>query len=579
MRVKRKRALPAAILAAAALICLAAALLLGGPERRGYEEYMSEAADRYKAGDYDGALSYLRRAEEMQHSDDCLVFMADCYEAQGNLEKAVEILRQLDTSDSAIAQRITSMERRRLRLEGAGKVTVAGRQFNPDTGDLTLDSAGVTDGELPELGRFDALERLSLRDNGLRDISGLSELKNLYVLDLSYNGIEDLGPLSSLSGLGTLILDGNPLSDLSPVSSLRGLNMLSVVDVNLSDGQIDELSAALPGCAIRSGSSGGEQKLTISGVRFTADAERLDLSGLGLVDLGALSGCTRLKRLDISGNRLSDLGPLTALPCLEELDFSENQVSDLRPLIGIGALQKVDASYNQISDTSAVAEMGALTALNLSGNPLEGDLSALAGCKSLRTLELMNTGLEDGGLESLKKMDSLLRLCLDDNPELSGEAVDALERTLRGCNVSHSPLVYTVEVNGASVRGDETELRLPSAGVSDLDWLSKLYRLETLDLSGNGISNIYMFSYSPSRFTIKNLDLSDNELEDATPLAQMGKLEQLDLKNNKLVSLQPLMQLKNLRVLDLRGNALDETELENLRLSLPDCAVLVGPAE
>ena len=36
--------------------------------------------------------------------------MADCYEAQGNLELALETLRQMDLGDPAVQERITALE-------------------------------------------------------------------------------------------------------------------------------------------------------------------------------------------------------------------------------------------------------------------------------------------------------------------------------------------------------------------------------------------------------------------------------------------------------------------------------------
>lgn len=50
------------------------------------------------------------------------------------------------------------------------------------------------------------LERLSLRDGGLKDVSALSALTGLEVLDLAGNRIGDLGSLGGLERLRALRL-------------------------------------------------------------------------------------------------------------------------------------------------------------------------------------------------------------------------------------------------------------------------------------------------------------------------------------------------------------------------------------
>ena len=76
---------------------------------------------------------------------------------------------------------------------------------------------------------------LLLDGNPFDDLTPLSSLTNLLVLQLGGSNVSDLTPLSGLTGLQTLWLHRTSVSDLTPLSSLTTLNEL-VLSVNeLSD--------------------------------------------------------------------------------------------------------------------------------------------------------------------------------------------------------------------------------------------------------------------------------------------------------------------------------------------------------
>ena len=97
---RRKTALAAA--SAAALVLILALALHGSAETRRYERYRRQAAECYQNGQYDQALSELRKAAAIRGSGDVLMLMAYCYEAQGNWDMALEVLRRMDRNDAAV---------------------------------------------------------------------------------------------------------------------------------------------------------------------------------------------------------------------------------------------------------------------------------------------------------------------------------------------------------------------------------------------------------------------------------------------------------------------------------------------
>ena len=82
---------------------------------------------------------------------------------------------------------------------------------------LNLDATGADPWAVAALG---GLERLSLRENGIGDVSALAGLAKLRALDLAGNVIEDVTPLAGLASLQALDLGGNRVEKLSPLARL-----------------------------------------------------------------------------------------------------------------------------------------------------------------------------------------------------------------------------------------------------------------------------------------------------------------------------------------------------------------------
>lgn len=571
---RRRIHLPAAItVAAAAAVILLSISLIGTADAREYRGYISQASQCMEEGNYDSALSYLRKAAAIDGSNECVLMMADCYQAQQNYEKALSALGMAQSPNEEVRGRINEIERLRADALAAKKLSVAGRLVAPDTRVLVLDWAELEGGLPEELLQLRSLDNLSVANAALSDISAISELSGLASLDLSGNQVSDLTPLSSLTGLRTLYLDENPITDFTPLLGLTKLTTLSIRGIDIDASMLERLSSALPSCAIYSDNSPEDAvDITIGGISFKSDVRELDLSGKGIRDISALAECKNLVELNLRGNMISDLSPIMNIPGLEWLDVSYNELADINPLMGMGTLRTVYAVGNRISGTSSVGEMSALTELDLSENPID-DFSGLKKLRNLKVLMLRSTGADDEGLSYLEYLSSLLRLELDGNPDISGDGVASFQTAVPGCVVIHSQLVYTVDIGGVTVRTDAEELDIGRTGASDLSVLASMGCLKKADLSGNGISNIYIFQYSGSRFTLKELDLSDNALEDITPVSWLRSLETLDLSGNNISSVQALMDLSNLRTLYIGDNPIPEEQLQLLCDTLKECQI------
>ncbi len=138
--------------------------------------------------------------------------------------------RDADVTDLAGLERAVNLEGLDLGLNPLVDLRVL--ESLPALRTLNLDGTSADPWALAALTR---LERLSLRDNGIEELDGLSSLTGLEVLDLGNNRIADIGPVSRLAELSALRLDGNAVADLVPLAGLRRLATLDVRDNRVTD--------------------------------------------------------------------------------------------------------------------------------------------------------------------------------------------------------------------------------------------------------------------------------------------------------------------------------------------------------
>lgn len=572
---RKKRTLYIVLIAAVAVVVFSVALLIRGiTENREYSRYMSAAQASTLNGDYENALSQLRKAASINMTDECLLIMAQCYEALGNYDRAIEALRFMESSDSAINSKIASIEAKKKNQEEENLVIVAGTAHSTTETSLVLDNLHLGNDVLEEVARLYALNNLSLAGNYISDISPLSVLGGLTTLNLNNNAIRSLAPLSLLTSLRTLYLDNNPVSDFTPLYALTSLTTLSIKGVSISDNDLQSLSAALPNCAINGADRQEEnQIIALGGTTFSSDVTTLDLSHRGILDISALSACDKLTSLNLSGNAISDLTPLMDIPGLQYLYLSGNNISDLRPLMGLASIKYLDVSANAITSTVPLGSNTSLLELNLANNPIS-NFSGISKLKNLNSLNLSATGFSDQNIDVFSYLSKLVTLNVENNFNLTGEGYQALRNIIPSCSITHSDLVYTVTAENYTIASDARELNLDNMGISDLSFLMRLIHLETIHLSGNRISNIYYFQYTESWRSITWLDLSSNEISDIYGLTSLRNLTTLNLSYNQISDVTPLYALTNLRELYLTGNPVGEQDIRSLNTALPYCYIV-----
>ena len=258
------------------------------------------------------------------------------------------------------------------------------------------------------------------------------------------------------------------------------------------------------------------------------------------------------------------------LPYLSSVNISSNPVDDIRPLMGIVSLQTVTAENIGLSSTVVFSYISGLVELDIASNPVS-DFSGLVSTSNLTKLSLKATGLSDEALLTLSTLTKLKSLNIEDNEGLSGEAVDTLQDALRKCYITHSDLVYSIEIAGETFREDLTELDLSDRGLTSVSGISGFKKLESLVLRHNSLKDIYGLQLLKN---LKILDLSYNDLSDVSPLSEMYWLEEINLSNNHINSIIPFLYLTNLKKLNLSGNGITELQYKTLKEYLPNCEII-----
>ncbi len=141
----------------------------------------------------------------------------------------------------------------------------------------------------------------NLNSTQVSDLSPLTDLNNLEVLNFNSTHVIDLSALTDLSNLEVLNFNSTQVSDLSPLTELKNLKLLFLGNTKVSD---------------------------LSPLAELKNLTSLFLSNTKVSDLSPLTELKNLTTLFLNGTQVSDLSPLTELKNLEVLNLSFTKISD-----------------------------------------------------------------------------------------------------------------------------------------------------------------------------------------------------------------------------------------------------------
>jgi Leucine-rich repeat (LRR) protein len=204
---------------------------------------------------------------------------------------------------------------------------------------LSLRNVPVSD--LSVLAALPPLRELIFHTTNVGDLSPLRELRSLDLLDCSgewpsEGKLSDLGPLRGLP-LTSLICGCNPIADLSP---LRGMPLkhLACGSTHVSD------LTPLQGLPLESLAVLSTRTEDLSPLAEVKSLRELLLDNTPVSDLSPLRGLA-LSRLSLHSIRASDLGPIQGLPLQKlGLDYQADREEFVRSFKGLETINDKPAA-------------------------------------------------------------------------------------------------------------------------------------------------------------------------------------------------------------------------------------------
>ncbi|WP_315167200.1 cell wall-binding repeat-containing protein [Metaclostridioides mangenotii] len=378
---------------------------------------------------------------------------------------------------------------------------------------------GITEDSEITKTKLETIQSLDLSKSGVTNLEGLQEAISMTRLNLSENNLNDFDVLNILVGkiylqeidlsknnitmvesipldVSTLDLSNNGITEISSSS-----NILSISDLNLSHNQIDDVSWLKQ----YNGSTLDLSFNLITGENIVinelkASLDSWNLSNNQIKDLSWLNQVNNIDKLDLSYNGIEDTELMTNSnegSYINHLDLSNNKIENLTWIDNFIKIYTLDVSDNVLTDVvieNTSDKYKNINTLYLS-NAKISDLSWISNFTNLNNLDISNNGIQDENIISLDNNESISQL-----------------------NISYNEL-------------------------KKLDWVARFPRLYHLYSTNNKINDISYIKKTEQSLYV--LDLSNNELEDVSPLTTKESFyyQNLDLSGNKIADISSLKKL------------------------------------
>lgn len=200
----------------------------------------------------------------------------------------------------------------------------------------------------------------------IQSLEGLEHAKSLEILDIAYvahtdypeRRIESLEPIAGLTQLKEIILKQNGIDDISPLSGLVNLTLLDLSANKL----ITDISAVADMTKLQSLNVSYNKVESAEALKNLENLEYVNISNNQITQLPDLSKLTKVYFLDASNNQLTDVSALAGMKGLEQLSLKGNTgITDYTPLAN---LTRLDEAQTTLPDESKKADLFAAIEVN-----------------------------------------------------------------------------------------------------------------------------------------------------------------------------------------------------------------------
>ncbi len=257
--------------------------------------------------------------------------------------------------------------------------------------EIILMDTDVNEQTLSVIAGLPELTRLTMINCSLTSITSLSEARNLEFLDLRENLLGKLTPLANCQNLQEVYLgDNHAITDLSPLSQLSQLRVLDVSG--------NALAVIDPICGIPS-----LERLDVSNNKIVSLGNIGDLALLNylncennaLTSIAGVEMCSQLQELNIADNQITDILALSSLPRLGYLYFANNLITQLPAFSEKTPLVVIDGSHNQLTSLEELAGLPQLNKVLMDYNEGIESVEPLKTCHRLIQINLFGTSVTE----------------------------------------------------------------------------------------------------------------------------------------------------------------------------------------
>ncbi|PFI41211.1 internalin [Bacillus cereus] len=429
------------------------------------------------------------------------------------------------------------------------------------------------------------LEKLTLRESNVTDISVISGLRHLKYLDLSSNPIESIQPVSKLENLDMLFLRDNKIADLTPLSQMKKIKILDLIGNNIKD-----LTPLFTVLSLEEVYLANNQISNLSGIEKLKNVKLLWIGNNKISDVEPISKMSNLIELEIADSEIKDISSLSKLVKIQVLNLEENYISDISPLSNLTNLHEINLGANEISDIKSVEESGKRTSIDIQRQKIFLDEASVDEeikipvynfkGEPLQNIKLKSEGatLSNGFIKWNSPGEKIYEFKLDTNPaeskiRFNGMVVQnivekqkesenlILDKTLQQ-HINKENLGRE-NLNTPITKEDLLQIKkleiLKEKGkeIKDITGLEYMTNLENLTLEGVGLKNIEFISNLKQ---LNDVNVSHNQIEDVTPLSLLKNLQWLNLTDNRIKDVTVLGSM-----LDLLSLKLAENEIRDVR--------------
>ncbi|HDR4463053.1 leucine-rich repeat domain-containing protein [Bacillus cereus group sp. MYBK249-1] len=423
------------------------------------------------------------------------------------------------------------------------------------------------------------LEKLTLRESNVKDISAISKLRGLKYVDLTSNSIESIHPIEQLENINMLFLRDNKISDLTPLSKMKKIKTLDLIGNNIKDIQPLFTLSTMKQLYLAN-----NQISDLTGIDRLNNVELLWIGNNKINNVESISKMSNLIELEISDSEIKDISPLSQLGNLQVLNLEENYISDISPLSTLTNLHEINLGANEIFDVRPVEELGRRISIDIQRQKIflnEASVDEeikipvynLKG-EPLQNINLQSEGatLNNGFIKWNSPGEKIYEFKLDTNSteskiRFNGTVIqNIVEKQKESQNVILDKTLQQhinkenlgrENVNAPITKEDLLQIKkleiLKEKGneIKDITGLEYMTNLEKLTLEGVGLKNIEFISNLKQ---LNNVNVSHNQIEDITPLSSLENLQWLNLADNHIKDVTVIGSMLNLFSLNLAGN-------------------------